>query len=65
MVVIVQMVLLPRFRMQGDINYDPEEDWLDDNKGMDQMDYPNFFDAMFELAGKRVSPLMMRVHAPN
>ena len=30
--------------------YDPEEDWLDDNKGKEQMDYPDFFDAMFELA---------------
>ena len=30
--------------------YDPEEDWLDDNKGKEQMDYPDFFDALFELA---------------
>ena len=30
--------------------YDPEEDWLDDNKGKVQMDYPDFFDATFELA---------------
>ena len=36
--------------MKGDITYDPEEDWLDDNKGKPQMDYPDFFDAMFELA---------------
>ncbi|GAX74549.1 hypothetical protein CEUSTIGMA_g1999.t1 [Chlamydomonas eustigma] len=50
MVVIIQMVLLPRFKMKGDINYDPEEDWLDDNKGQDSMGFPDFFDAMFELA---------------
>ena len=31
-------------------SYDPEEDWLDDNKGKPQMDFPDFFDAMFELA---------------
>ena len=43
-------VLLPRFGMDGDMEYDPEEDWLDDNKGKDLMDYPDFFDAMFELA---------------
>ena len=43
-------VLLPRFGMDGDVEYDPEEDWLDDNKGKDHMDYPDFFDAMFELA---------------
>ena len=43
-------VLLPRFKMKGDIMYDPEEDWLDDNKGKPQMDFPDFFDAMFELA---------------
>ena len=36
--------------MKGDIDYDPEEDWLDDNKGKAQMEYPDFFDAMFELA---------------
>jgi len=36
--------------MEGDIDYDPEEDWLDDNKGKEQMEYPDFFDAMFELA---------------
>ena len=36
--------------MKGDIMYDPEEDWLDDNKGKAQMEYPDFFDAMFELA---------------
>ncbi|GAX74740.1 hypothetical protein CEUSTIGMA_g2187.t1 [Chlamydomonas eustigma] len=50
MVVIIQMMLLPRFKMQGDIEYDPEEDWLDDNKGQDVMGYPDFFDALFELA---------------
>ena len=43
-------VLLPRFDMDADPEYDPEEDWLDDNKGEDSMAYPNFFDAMFELA---------------
>ncbi|GAX76045.1 hypothetical protein CEUSTIGMA_g3488.t1 [Chlamydomonas eustigma] len=50
MVVIIQMMLLPRFKMEGDIEYDPEEDWLDDNKGQDVMGYPDFFDALFELA---------------
>ena len=49
-VVLLQLVLLPVFGMKGDMNYDPEEDWLDDNKGLDIMAYPNFFDAMFELA---------------
>jgi hypothetical protein len=43
-------MLLPRFKMQGDVEYDPEEDWLDDNKGLDIMGYPDFFDALFELA---------------
>ena len=36
--------------MKGDMNYEPEEDWLDDNKGLDIMGFPNFFDAIFELA---------------
>ena len=36
--------------MQADIEYDPEEDWLDDNKGLPDMAWPNFFDALFELA---------------
>lgn len=39
-------VLLPRFGMKGRMNYDPEEDWLDDNKGQPKMDLPDFFDAM-------------------
>ena len=43
-------VLFPRFNMEGDPDYDPEEDWLDDNKGKPHMDFPDFFDAMFELA---------------
>jgi hypothetical protein len=32
--------------MKGKLSYDPEEDWLDDNKGQPSMDYPDFFDAM-------------------
>ena len=36
--------------MEGDLDYDPEEDWLDDNKGKPNMEFPDFFDAMFELA---------------
>ena len=39
--------LIPPFPVHS---YDPEEDWLDDNKGEPQMDFPDFFDAMFELA---------------
>ena len=36
--------------MEGELDYDPEEDWLDDNKGKPHMEFPEFFDAMFELA---------------
>jgi hypothetical protein len=43
-------MLLPRFKMEGDVEYNPEEDWLDDNKGLESMAYPDFFDALFELA---------------
>ncbi len=43
-------VLLPRFGMKGDMQYDPEADWLEDNKGQDVMRFPDFFDALFELA---------------
>ncbi|KAG2432072.1 hypothetical protein HXX76_008999 [Chlamydomonas incerta] len=50
MVVAITMVLLPRFGLKADPDYDPSEDWLDDNKGLPYMDFPNFFDAMFELA---------------
>ncbi|KAG1669744.1 hypothetical protein FOA52_001573 [Chlamydomonas sp. UWO 241] len=70
MVVIIQMVLLPRYAMKADPSYCPEADWLDDNKGLetlrcavlwyadwlddnkglDTMGYPNFYDALFELA---------------
>eukprot|EP00198_Chlamydomonas_reinhardtii_P007981 XP_001697318.1 predicted protein [Chlamydomonas reinhardtii] len=45
-----ELVLLPRFGLPSDPDYDPAEDWLDDNKGLPYMDFPNFFDAMFELA---------------
>ena len=41
---------MPRFSLKADPNYDPSEDWLDDNKGLPYMDFPNFFDALFELA---------------
>ena len=44
-------VLLPRFGLPSDPDYDPAEDWLDDNKGLPYMDFPNFFDAMFEVCG--------------
>lgn len=49
--VVVQspQVLLPRFGLPSDPHYDPEEDWLDDNKGKPFMDFPNFFDALFEV----------------
>ncbi|GAX74739.1 hypothetical protein CEUSTIGMA_g2186.t1 [Chlamydomonas eustigma] len=50
LVIIIQLVLLPRFKMEPDLNYDPEEDWENDSKGKAMMDYPDFFDAMFELA---------------
>lgn len=43
-------MILPKYGMQADIEYDPEEDWLDDNKGLTDMAWPNFFDALFELA---------------
>ena len=38
--------------MAPDPNYDPEEDWVSDTKGGTEqyMLYPQFFDAMFELA---------------
>ncbi len=42
-------VLLPHFKMQGEITYDPEEDWYDDNTGRSAMDFTNFFDALFEV----------------
>ncbi|KAG2433580.1 hypothetical protein HYH02_012512 [Chlamydomonas schloesseri] len=50
MVVAITLVLLPRFGLPTDPDYDPAEDWVDDNKGLPYMDFPNFFDAMFELA---------------
>ena len=36
--------------MEGDITYDPKEDWEGDSRGRPAMDFPVFFDAMFELA---------------
>ncbi len=36
--------------MQGDINYDPGADWVGDAKGKKNMEFPDFFDAVFELA---------------
>ena len=36
--------------MKGDIGYDPLEDWAGDSKGKEQMDFIDFYDAMFELA---------------
>ena len=42
--------LLPRFKMEGNEDYDPADDWESDSKGKPHMDYPDFFDALFELA---------------
>ena len=42
--------LLPRYNLEADLSYDPSEDWESDCKGKPQMDYPDFFDAMFDLA---------------
>eukprot|EP00798_Chlamydomonas_sp_ICE-L_P018472 gene18472-24964_t len=50
MVVLIQLVLLPMHDMDADMNYDPTDDWVEDCKGADPMDYPSFFDCMFELA---------------
>lgn len=33
-------MLLPRFGLKADPNYDPTEDWLDDNKGLPYMVRP-------------------------
>lgn len=43
-------VVLPHFGLTGDIDYDPEEDWVADCKGHKIIQYPDFFDSMFELA---------------
>ena len=43
-------VLLPRFGIEADWNYDPEDDWKSDSRGKELMQYPDFFDALFELA---------------
>ena len=50
MAVAIQKSLLPRFHMDPDPFYDPKDDWECDSKGKARMDYPDFFDAMFELA---------------
>ncbi len=49
-------VLLPRFGLPADPHYDPRDDWLDDNKGLPYMDFPNFFDAMFEVGAEATAP---------
>jgi len=49
-------VLLPRFNMEADIGYDPGEDWEGDSRGRPMMDFPSFFDAMFELADGELKP---------
>ena len=50
MAVAIQKALLPRFHLKPDPNYDPREDWECDSKGKPKMDFPDYFDAMFELA---------------
>ncbi len=48
----VPQVLFPQFQLQGDIMFDPEADWEDDNNGKDKMDFKAFFEVMFELVDK-------------
>jgi hypothetical protein len=43
-------VLLPKFGIRADTDYDPSGDWLDDNEGLPCMDFKHFFDSMFDLA---------------
>jgi hypothetical protein len=42
--------------MEADIGYDPGEDWEGDSRGRPMMDFPSFFDAMFELADGELKP---------
>lgn len=49
-VVMIQMVLLPRFGMQADIDYDPTDDWEDDNETeLSVLGYDAFFKALFKV----------------
>ncbi|GAX74547.1 hypothetical protein CEUSTIGMA_g1997.t1 [Chlamydomonas eustigma] len=48
--VAIQMVLLAHFKIQGEITYDPEDDWQEDNHGRDKMEFSDFFDSLFEVA---------------
>ena len=44
-------VLLPMFNLKGSLDYDPEEDWMEDSKGQhSHMGFPGFFNALFKLA---------------
>ena len=49
-VVLIQVVLLPMYGIKADLDYDPSEDWEQDSKGKDIMNWPDFYDALFELA---------------
>jgi hypothetical protein len=62
----LQMVLLPRYGLEPDPDYDPEEDWRDDNEGSDKpMLYSKFFDAMFALPDMWVDSTVPWVSAEN
>ena len=43
-------IMMPRFGLKVDKNFDPSDDWEGDCKGNTNMNYPDFFDAVFELA---------------
>ena len=47
---MVQMVLLPRFGMKPDIDYDPESDWEDDvDPDLNVLGYEAFHKALFKV----------------
>ncbi|GAX75990.1 hypothetical protein CEUSTIGMA_g3433.t1 [Chlamydomonas eustigma] len=47
---VLKEVLLAHFKIRGEITYDPEDDWREDNHGRDQMEFSEFFDSLFEVA---------------
>ncbi|GAX74360.1 hypothetical protein CEUSTIGMA_g1809.t1 [Chlamydomonas eustigma] len=51
LVSVIQQLLLPRYGLEPDPDYDPESDWLEDQGDRPgPMLYPHFFDALFQLA---------------
>ena len=47
---MIQMVLLPRFGMKADIDYDPSEDWEEDREEVHPvLNYEAFFKALFKI----------------